>query len=320
MSDNVFIWILNRGVELGAIVLLLLPIRAILRRTAPRVFSYLLWCVIPVSVIYKMWEKLVSNIFHHAVVPRKAVPSIGVYETSLQICKLILVIGIIGMIIYRICSYMRLQRYLVGSIRLQENIYIAYRIAAPFSMGIIRPKIYLPGTLKEECYGPVILHERVHILRKDIWMNYIAMLLLTIFWFQPFLWIAYRLFEKDMEVACDEAVVRKNSLEFREQYAKTLVEVSYQAGKLGGVATGYSGGEIKERIKNVMTYKKSKRSVILGAILVCLSAILTVISVTRQVPMFFRIDNEKEMSSVKDGWNVMVGEDGATKDGVPMER
>lgn len=320
MSDNVFIWILNRGVELGAIVLFLLPIRAILRRTAPRVFSYLLWCVIPVSVLFKLWETVVSHIYYHEVVPVNRMSSVPVLGLGLQIGKWILLIGTIGMLFYRICAYIRLRGYLIGSIRLQENIYIAARISAPFSMGVIQPKIYLPSSINEKCYGPVILHERVHISRKDIWMNHVGILLLIIFWFQPLLWIAYHLFEKDMEVACDEAVVRKNSLEFREQYAKALVEVSYQAGKLGGVAMGYGGGEIKERIKNVMTYKKSKRFVVFGAMLACFVAVFVVISVMKQVPMLFRIDSEMKISNAEEGWDLIIGAGGISEDGVPIER
>lgn len=320
MSDNVFIWILNRGVELGAIVLLLLPIRAILRRMAPRVFSYLLWSVIPISIIYKMWESLVYRASYQTIVFASKMSSLSVYGAGLHICSIILMIGAVGVFLYRMCSYVRLRRYLVGSIRLQDNIYVAARISTPFSMGVIQPKIYLPSSIDEKCYGSVILHERVHISRKDIWMKHIGMLLLIIFWFQPLLWIAYRLFEKDMEVACDEAVLRKNASEFREQYAKALVEISYQVGKNGGVTTGYGDGEIKERIKNIMTYKKSKRSVVLGAVCACLVTAVVVISVMRQVPMLFRIDSEKKISNGSDGWDIMVGGSGITEDEVVPEK
>jgi len=136
------------------------------------------------------------------------------------------------------------------------------------------------------------LHEKVHIARKDIWMKHVGMWLLTVFWFQPLLWFAYYLFVKDMEDACDEAVLQKNEEEFRVLYAKALVEVSYGANKVGSVVAGYGTGEIKERIKHVIEYKKSNVFVRIVATVACLAFVLLIIPGSRLIPHLFRMSVE----------------------------
>ncbi|MGN1084398.1 MAG: M56 family metallopeptidase, partial [Lachnospiraceae bacterium] len=177
---------------------------------------------------------------------------------GLGICKSVLVAGMIGILLYELYSYISLQRCLVGCIRLRGNIYLAARINEPFTMGVLSPKIYLPSSVEEERYEYVIAHEEVHIARKDALTRCVGSVLRTVFWFQPLMWVAYYLFINDMEDACDEAALRKRSMEYRIQYAEALVEVSYQDGKAGSVAIGYGSGEIKKRIKHVLEYKKPK--------------------------------------------------------------
>ena len=304
MLNNIFIWILNQGIELGVIVLCLLPLRAVLRKTAPRAFAYLLWGVIPVSLVYSFISLLASPVLYWMPFVDKT-PSLTFQGTSLYVCKWIMSVGIAVMILYRVYLYFRLRKRLVGSIRLQEKIYLTYRIVAPFSMGVLHPRVYLPYSLQKKYYEPVILHEKVHISRKDLWMNYMAMLMLVVFWFQPMLWIAYPLFIKDMEDACDETVVRKRSMEFRACYAEALVEVSYQAEKVGTVVTGYGSGEIEELW------------VKLGMAVVSILFVLIAIPASRKTPHVFWLDGENK--ETVEEMNIRVESFGITDKTMPAE-
>ncbi len=317
MSNSVFLWVFRCGIELGVIVLLLLPLRAILKRTAPRIFSYLLWGVLPLIVICKWFIERMSQFgllveFHVSEIPFMAIP-----EMILQAGKGFLLIGTACVFLFMVYFYVRLWRRLVGSIRLRENIYITERIKSPFSMGLIHPKIFLPSSLEEEYYAPVIMHEKVHIARKDIWMKHIGMALLMVFWFQPLLWLAFYLFVNDMEEACDEAVLRKNTKVFQMKYAKALVEVSYQAGKVGGVAIGYGSGEIKGRVKHALAYKRSSLFVKIGATLACVGFMCLAVLLSRQVPrIIWVVDGAKGNVSAE---GLVIREEGMTEQLIFMD-
>ena len=286
MSNVTFLWIFSRGIELGVIIVCLLPLRALLRKKFPRLFSYILWSALPANIVLNLGIKLVSNLSKHVyqVVHIHNIPKVSVDENIVQKMKWCWICGTIIVVLWLIISYIRFQRRLVGCIRLQRGIYLADRIKAPFTLGLLWPKIYLPVSLREEYYEYVILHERVHISRKDIWMKYLAVGFLGLFWFQPLLWFACLLFVNDMEEACDETVIRKGSPEFREGYAKALVEISFQAGKVRGAAIGYGNGVIKSRIMNIMNYKRVRLCGRLMATLLCVLFVFVSVLISWQVP------------------------------------
>jgi len=284
MSNVTFLWIFSRGIELGVIILCLLPLRALFRRKVPRLFSYLLWIALPVNIVYRfvtglIFKKLpkVADFVHRQ-------PKIVVDENVIRIVKWCWICGTTSFVLRLIVSYISFLRRLKGCIRLQKSVYLADRIRSPFTLGLFCPKIYLPVSLKEEYYEYVILHEKVHISRKDVWMKYLAVGFLGLFWFQPLLWFAYRLFVNDMEEACDETVIRKRGLEFREEYAKILVEVSCQAGEEGEATIGYGKGAIKSRISNIMNYKHVKLQGHLMAGMLCALFIIVSIGISWHVP------------------------------------
>lgn len=283
MSNVTFLWIFSRGIELGVIILCLLPIRALFRRKVPRLFSYLLWIALPVDIVLNLVLKVLSNEVYQVVYIHK-MPKISIDENIVQVMKWCWICGTIIVVSRMIFSYIRFLRRLVGCICLQKGVYLADRIRTPFTLGLFCPKIYLPVSLHEEYYECVILHERVHISRKDIWMKYLAVGFLGLFWFQPLLWFTYRLFINDMEEACDETVIRKESPEFREKYAKALVEVSFQTERVRGAAIGYGNGAIKSRIKNIMNYKMVRLGSHLMAVLICVLFVIVSVLISWQVP------------------------------------
>ena len=284
MSNVAFLWIFSRGMELGVIVLCLLPLRFLLRKKVPRLFSYLLWTAIPVNIGYNLVMRFIAMIDRRVPDRFFNYPKIVVDETVVFWMRYGWCIGTIVVVFGMVFYYLLFLRRLVGSIRIREGVYVTDRINASFTLGLFAPKIYLPFSLQEKYYEPVILHERVHIARRDVWMKYLAIGLLGLFWFQPILWFAYCLFINDMEEACDEAVLRQKDEDFREEYARSLVELSCRLSKVRGVAIGYGNGEIKARIRNVMNYKQAgKRTCIIAMVLCCLFT-LVAIPISWQVP------------------------------------
>lgn len=286
MLQVVFLWILSRGIELGVIVLCLLPFRWFLRKTAPRFFSYMMWSALPVNVIYNILIYFEPNISTLGVSILNKKITVGIGETILNNGLVLYGIGTIVVLCVMGYSYIRLQRCLVGCIRLRENIYETDRIKAPFSMGLFNPKIYLPYDMKDEYREPVVLHEQVHIKRKDLWMKYLAVAFLGVFWFQPVLWLAYMLFINDMESACDETVLRRSTFDMREVYATALVEVSYDAGNIWGAAIGYGSGELFDRVRNVMKFRKPGLSNYVKSGLLCVVVLIVALVVSKQIPLF----------------------------------
>ena len=284
MSNVAFLWVFSRGMELGVIVLCLLPLRFLLRKKVPRLFSYLLWGALPMNLVYNLILRIVALVNHRVMDHVYKNPKIVVDEKTVQVMKLFWEFGTVVVIAVMVYSYLYLLRILVGSIRLEKGVYATDRIVSPFTLGLLRPKIYLPSSLQKECYESVILHERVHIARRDVWMKYLAVVLLGLFWFQPVLWFAYRLFVNDMEEACDETVLKKKGADFREEYARSLLEVSCRDGKMCGAALGYRGGEIKARIVNVMNYKQAGKKTCVIALILCCTFMIVAIPLSWQVP------------------------------------
>lgn len=299
MSNVAFLWIFSRGMELGVIALCLLPLRLLLRKKVPRLFSYLLWTAIPVNIVYNLVMQFVAMIDRRVSDHMYTNPEIVVDEIIVSRMRYAWCVGTVVVVFGMVFYYLLFLRRLVGSIRIQEGVYVTDRINASFTRGLFAPKIYLPFSLQQKYYEPVILHERVHIARRDVWMKYLAIVLLGLFWFQPILWVAYRLFINDMEEACDEAVLRKKGEAFREEYARSLVELSCRLSKVRGAAIGYGNGEIKARIRNVMNYKHTgKRICIIAIVLCCLFAVVA-IPISWQVPRVVygdEIEKKKDMS------------------------
>ncbi len=297
MSNVAFLWIFSRGMELGVIVLCLLPLRLLLQRKIPRLYSYVLWAALPVNLIYNLVMRFIVMINRGVLDHVYQSPKIIVDERVVQAMRACWIGGSVAVVFGMLCYYILFLRRLVGSIRTQKDVYVTDRINAPFTLGLLRPKIYLPYSLEKEYYESVILHERVHIARKDVWMKYLAIGTLGLFWFQPILWFAYRLFINDMESACDEAVLRKKGVEFREEYARSLLEVTCETEKVRGVAIGYGNGEIKARIRNVMNYEPAGTKKRILAISLCILFTVVAIPISWQVPRVVQANREKTLET-----------------------
>jgi len=187
-------------------------------------------------------------------------------------------IGVLVMVIYSIISYIRLRRKLSVVVPLRDNIFIADDIKSPFVVGLFRPKIYLPCNLGDKEQEYIILHEQHHIKRLDHVMKALAFLALAIHWFNPLVWVAFILASKDMEMSCDEAVIRKIGGDVRADYSASLLTLATGRRIIAGTPLAFGEGDTKGRINNLSKWKKPAVWVVLLALVAC--AVLAVCLLT----------------------------------------
>lgn len=190
-------------------------------------------------------------------------------EAPMSITTYIWMIGVLVMVIYSIVSYIRLRRKLSVVVPLRDNIFIADDIKSPFVVGLFRPKIYLPCNLGDKEQEYIILHEQHHIKRLDHVMKALAFLALAIHWFNPLVWVAFILASKDMEMSCDEAVIRKIGGDVRADYSASLLTLATGRRIIAGTPLAFGEGDTKGRINNLSKWKKPAVWVVLVAVVAC---------------------------------------------------
>ena len=180
--------------------------------------------------------------------------------------------GMAGLLLYSAVTYVKLRKKLTGALHLRENIYLADHIDSPFVLGVLKPKIYLPSALGEAERGYILAHEQQHIRRLDHIAKLIAYGALTLHWFNPLVWISYYLFCKDMEMSCDEGVIRKMGGHIRADYSASLLNLATGRRILAVTPLAFDEGNPKGRIKNLAKWKKPLPWVIVLSLLLCLTA------------------------------------------------
>ena len=193
------------------------------------------------------------------------------------------VAGITAMLIYSAVSYLKLRKKLSVVVPLRDNIFIADDIKSPFVVGLFRPKIYLPCNLGDKEQEYIILHEQHHIKRLDHVMKALAFLALAIHWFNPLVWVAFVLASKDMEMSCDEAVIRKVEGDVRADYSASLLTLATGRRIIAGTPLAFGEGDTKGRINNLSKWKKPAVWVVLIAVVAC--AVLAVTVLTNPITM-----------------------------------
>lgn len=188
------------------------------------------------------------------------------------------ILGMVTMLSYHLYRLKKLKRSLKTASWDRDNLYLTQSLAAPFVIGIIRPKIYLPQNLSEKEKSYVLLHEQVHIKRKDHMIKLLSFFALCLHWFNPLVWAAFLLSEKDMEMSCDEAVIRTLGNEAKKEYSHSLLSMACRASVINGAPLGFGEGDIKSRIKNILRYQKPASIVSKCAALFCMTMILLLLA------------------------------------------
>ena len=212
---------------------------------------------------------------HNQAVEHDVEPSIaegtaaGSIDVLASIVSMVWICGVAVMLMFHLLQLIRLRRKLIGSIPLKDNIYLADYISTPFVMGLIHPKIYLPSAMSEAEQSYIIQHEKHHIHRCDHVIKLLAFAAVCIHWFNPLVWLAFALSSRDMEMSCDEAVMKQMDRDIRADYASSLLQFSTGKRVIIGAPLAFGEGDTKERIENIMKYKKPTIMVVVLAVIVC---------------------------------------------------
>ena len=287
---EVFTKILNMSLTAGYCIAAVIVLRFLLRRQA-KIFSYLLWSVVlfrllcPFSIIssyslLRMDPQVVSgNAFSGGqqvvwqgkgydgameAVPFASSTEDGSWDQAERWQKTIMIaawvwLAGIGMLLgYSLWSMFGLRHFLSKAVLLDKGVYEAEGISTPFIFGIVRPKIYLPPCLQPEERRYVLAHERIHIRRKDYLLKLISWCAVCLHWFNPLVWIAFVLMERDMEMSCDEAVLRSMGEDVKEAYSFTLLQLSSAESTVGSSPIAFGEGNVKSRIQNILGWHKRR--------------------------------------------------------------
>ncbi|WP_297234871.1 M56 family metallopeptidase [uncultured Flavonifractor sp.] len=165
--------------------------------------------------------------------------------------------------------------WLILAVLLRDNIYQSEYVTSPFVLGLIRPKIYLPFSLGADTMGHVLAHEQAHIARRDHWWKPLGFALTAVYWFQPLMWVAYLLFCRDIELACDQRVVRTMDPMGRANYSQALLDCSTGRRPPGACPLAFGEAGVKIRVRAALHYKKPGFWVVLVAVLLCAGAAAT---------------------------------------------
>ena len=187
-------------------------------------------------------------------------------QTAIAVFSYVWLVGIAGMLAYTVISYFRVKGRVGTAVRLRDNIFQSEWVVSPFVLGLIKPKIYLPFCIDGQDMEYVIAHENAHIRRKDHWWKPVGFLILTLHWFNPLLWLGYVLLCRDIELACDEKVIKSLDYQQKADYSLALLNCSVNRRILAACPLAFGEIGVKDRVKSVLNYKKPAFWIIVVAI------------------------------------------------------
>lgn len=299
--SGIFLKLLNLSISASWLVLVVLALRLVLKR-APKWVNVLLWGMValrlmlpfsiesalslipsaetvsPEVVQFDPAPTITSGvtIIDNAVNPSlsesfAAAPlaSVNPLYVWIYLAGWVWLIGLAAMLAYALVSYQRLRRRVRASIPLRENIYVCDEVPSPFILGIVHPRIYLPSALDETQRGSVLSHERAHLARRDHWWKPLGYALLAVYWFNPLLWLAYTLLCRDIELACDERVLRGMDAGQVKDYSSALLACSVPRRMLAACPLAFGEVGVGARVKNALRYKKPAFWVVAASVAVC---------------------------------------------------
>ncbi|MBR6609283.1 MAG: peptidoglycan DD-metalloendopeptidase family protein [Oscillospiraceae bacterium] len=191
----------------------------------------------------------------------------------IKIAAVLWLFGSIYMVLNNLISLYEIKVILAGSRHISDNIYTNRIIPTAFIMGIIKPKIYLPENLTEKQKEFILLHEKTHIRRCDYIFKILGFAAVSLHWFNPLVWVAFKMAENDMEMACDEAVIKKLGGNEKAGYSQTLLNISMPSPKQPAMHLAFGEGDTKNRIINILNYKKPA---FIGGVIITLLMIASV--------------------------------------------
>lgn len=296
--DDVFLKLVNLSISASWLILAVLVLRFVLKK-APKWVMPLLWGVvalrlvclfsiesalslipsaetIPSEIVTEtrepvLYEQATLDIVTNPTLPSAAEVPVGVSRQQAQvdfnIYSVLWLAGMAALLVHALVSAGKLKRKLATAILLRDNIYESEFVDSPFVFGVVKPNIYLPMHMDEGTAAYVIAHEHAHLARRDHWWKVLGYLVLALHWFNPLVWVAYILFCRDIELACDEKVVKGLDGAARADYSQALLSCAAPGRAVAACPLAFGEGNIKTRVKSALHYKKPAFWVAAAAVL-----------------------------------------------------
>lgn len=316
--DDIFLKFINMSISASWLVLVVVILRLLLNNS-PKWLNPVLWgivglrLILPFSIesilslipsaetispefIYSQTPTIHSGIpalnsMINPIIMESFASSPATSANSLQIwipiADIVWIVGIAAMLIYTVISYLHLNRLVKAAVLFRDNIYQSENVTSPFVLGILRPRIYLSFNMNEKDIAHVIAHEQTHIKRRDHWIKPFGFLLLALYWFNPVLWVAYILLCRDIELACDEGVIKELQADQRADYSNALLSCSVPRRMIDACPLAFGEIGVKKRVKNVLNYKKPAFWLIAVAVVICIVVAVCFLTNPKKTPISF---------------------------------
>lgn len=331
--DSVFISFVNRSITASYIILIIILLRCVMKKL-PKSFSFYLWaiagfrllCPITISSAFSLFnlhffDKVKSGnspslqhipqqvhkadtIINYSV-PAQTHPmasnlaaqaSTDIVTEILNLGAYIWFAGIVILLLLILASYLKMRKKVEESVLLTDNIFQCCNISSPFVFGFWRPRIYIPFHLKEEEQDYIIVHERYHISRRDYLTILLAQLTLIVYWFNPFIWLAFFFMKQDMEMSCDERVLKELGYQIKKDYSRSLLSFAVNRRQPFINTLSFGESNTKKRVKNILHYKQPKKWI---AFIVFILLVITSALCLTNGKEIEGTDKEKQQEQVK---------------------
>ncbi len=306
--SRVFLTVLNMSLTASYAALAVIAARFFLNK-APKIFSYALWIVVlfrllcpftlesHISLMPSYTDSIPENIdfenpaadtgdsinntadnpVQSSLLPLNPSTSVKPINIITEMCTYVWIAGIIILSIYGVASYFKLKTKLTTATLVNDNIFETDQINTPFVLGITKPKIFIPVNMSENELKYILKHEQTHIKRYDYIIKIIAFTALTIHWFNPLMWISYFLMSKDMEMSCDESVMKSTNEDIRLDYSNTLLALSVKQSR-SLIPLPFGESNAKSRIKNILNYRKPSFWILAASVVIVLIIVISFVT------------------------------------------
>lgn len=279
--------ILSLSITASILILAVVVLRMILKK-APKGVRYILWAMVGLRLLvpFKI-ESPFSVMPSHKEVSAvstgvsQAVSTVSVETTQtthildvFDILSFVWLTGAVFMLLYMLISFLRVRLMVRESVLYKDNVYLCDHVSSPFVLGIISPKIYLNSSISKKDSKLIIAHERTHIRHLDNLWKPLGFVLLSVYWFNPLCWLSYFLFVKDIELFCDESVVKTLSKNGKKNYSYALLSCSASKNMVTACPLAFAENSVKTRVRNILSYKKPAFYVVVISVILCVVTML----------------------------------------------
>ena len=274
--EQVFISVLNNAITVSILIVAVIVVRALAKKM-PKWIACMLWMIVAVKLVVPVPIESALSLVpagEPIVVANQSftlrhMTIVDPMHNILHIGGLVWIIGVAVLLTYAATTYILIRKRVRASVKIAPKVYECDDISDSFILGIISPRVYIPSALSEEARGYILKHEFAHLSRHDQIWKPLGFVILSVYWFNPLCWVAYILLCKDIEYACDEKVTKNIGEGEKADYCRILLENSMPRRMIAACPVAFGGTNVKDRIKNVVNYKKPAFWITLASVMAC---------------------------------------------------